>query len=289
MTTFDQANQFLKAGIAIIPITYRDKRPRFDQLPAIDGHPSWEPYKAQLPSDQDLHRWLAGTANYGIVCGWNGLTVLDFDAIDEYTTWLLWATRTGGIANYVARNAYRVSTSRGVHVYIRLPHKEKNRKAGKIDIKGDGYVLGPGSIHPSGTVYRAMRDVLNFPVVDALSDVLPAALLAPILGKGQPTPATWTKQAPVGQSGSGLVKKIKSQFAIESFFPQARKSGPGWLLTTCPLHDDHKPSFWVSQKQQICGCFKPGCTPLPLDVIDLYGRLHGLNIRDAIFALAAGG
>lgn len=288
MTALEHASQFLTAGIAIIPVGYRDKRPRFDLLPEIDGHREWEPYKTTLPTERDLAHWQTITPNYGVVAGWSGLMMLDFDAIDEYTRWLFWATKTGGIASYVARNAYRVSSSRGMHVYIRLPYRIKNRKAGKIDIKGDGYVLGPGSIHPSGVEYRAMRDVLNFPLVQALSDVLPAALLTPILSGGQAQAQTWTQPTPQRVApAAGLVAKIKNSYSVESFFPGAQKSGPHHLLTLCPLHDDHHPSFWVDTSKQICGCFA-GCNDKPMDVINLYARIHGLNNQDAIFALSQG-
>ena len=58
-----------------------------------------------------------------------------------------------------------------------------------------------------------------------------------------------------------------------------------WLRCPCPLHDDAEPSFWIDTRDQVCGCFA-GCTSKPLDVINLYARLCGLNNREAIFQLA---
>lgn len=287
MNLINQAEQFVKTGIAIIPVGFKDKRPNFHCLPEIDGKHSWEPYKTRLPEPAELQFWFSQPTNYGVLSGWQNLVVLDFDDMQEYTTWLFWSGKIGGVADYVSRNAYRVSTSRGVHVYIRLPHREKNRKAGKIDIKGDGYVLGPGSIHPSGAEYRAMRDGLNFPLVEALSDVLPVALLAPANTQQTTAATSWTSRPCAQQApGASLVKKIKGQMRIEDFFPAVRPSGKSWLLTICPLHDDHNPSFWINLDLQICGCFA-GCTSKPLDVINLYARIHGLSNTEAIRAMGA--
>lgn len=281
MTILDQAMKFIETGIAVIPVGFKDKRPDFHLIK------TWEPYKSRLPSESELKTWFdCGNHNYGIITGWNNLVVIDFDDAEEYRAWSWWTFRTGGIAAYVSKHAYQVSTSRGVHVYIRLPHKERNRKAGtKIDIKADGYVLGPGSIHPSGQEYRALREIYNFPIVSALSDVLPATML--INSKVNPVnqnPAVWTIPVQKSAPGAGLVEKIKKSFPIVDFFPDAQKSGTRWLLAKCPLHDDHNPSMWIDTRDQICGCFA-GCTPKPLDSINLFARLHGLSNQDAIIYL----
>lgn len=284
MTILDQASQFVNSGIAVIPIRYKDKRPEFSLLPkTLDGKASWEPFKTTLPDTEQIRQWFVVPRNYGVVCGWNNLVVLDFDQIQEYNKWLLWTAKSGGLTCYVGEYAFRVATARGVHVYIRLPHKEKNRKLPGIDIKGDGYVLGPGSVHPSGAVYTPMRDVLNIPLVSALSDVLPVDLL---IHTEQSAPAAaWTPRAAPPAPGVTLIEKIRKSFQIEDFFPGLKGTGKDWFITLCPLHDDHNPSFWVNAQKQVCGCFA-GCNDKPMDVVNLYARLHGLSNREAIFALA---
>lgn len=273
------AVKFLETGIGVIPVAYKDKRPDFRLIQ------SWEPYKTELPSWDQVKQWFqSGLHNYGVIAGWRNLVVLDFDDMPEYSAWLGWAMAAGGQAQWTAHNAYRVATSRGVHVYIRLPHREKNRKLGKLDIKGDGYVLGPGSVHPSGAQYTELRATFDFPLVMALSDVLPT----PLLLNTQPAAAAWTPTGPrpTRAAGTGLVKRVRDAYHVEDFFPQARNSGGGgrWMLTTCPLHDDHKPSFWIDTQRQICGCFS-GCTPKPLDVINLYARMNGLANSEAIWVM----
>jgi hypothetical protein len=283
MTILEHAQQFINLGIAVIPIGYKDKRPDFKLI-----H-TWEPYKTTPPTTEQLTQWFAtGDHNYGVVTGWGNLVVIDFDDASEYRDWMRWSYAVGGVATYISQHAYRVSTSRGFHVYVRLPHKEKNRKVGtKIDIKADGYVLGPGSIHPSGAEYRALREVFNFPVVSALSDVLPTSLLLNTTKTVQNNQnhGIWTVPTPHTAPAGGLIERIKKAFPIEGIFPDIHKSGDHWLLTQCPLHDDHNPSMWIDTKDQICGCFA-GCTDKPLDVINLTARIHGLSNRETIFYLA---
>jgi hypothetical protein len=52
---------------------------------------------------------------------------------------------------------YRVSTEKGLHLYYatRQNYKSRNRLFPDLDVKGSGFVLGAGSIHPSGARYVA--------------------------------------------------------------------------------------------------------------------------------------
>lgn len=281
MTILENAQTFVSNGISVLPVGYKDKRPDFHLIHA------WEYLKTTLPDYTTLLSWFGrGEHNYGIVAGWNNLVIIDFDDMPEFRAWSRWAMQTGGMAQYVNQNAYRVASSRGMHVYIRLPHKERNRKVGtKIDIKADGYVLGAGSVHPTGVLYRSLRERLHFPLVSALSDVLPASML---ITTHQTIPAAihWPTQVmPPGNPGAGLVERIKKNIPIESLFSNVQPSGTSYVMTNCPLHDDKHPSMWINTKEQICGCFA-GCSDKPMDVINLTARLHGLSNRDAIFFLA---
>lgn len=281
MTILEQAWKFVSSGIGVLPIQYRDKRPDFKLIQ------TWEPLKTELPDYNTLQRWFSsGQHNYGVIAGWQGLVVIDFDDMPTYRAWMRWIERS----HSACLRAYQVATGRGAHLYVRLPHKERNRKIGKIDIKADGYVLGPGSIHPSGAIYRAMREVYHFPKIRALSDVLPMEWLvqapAPANVAAAQNVAMPAAASPSQAPSGGLVDKVKKSFAIESFFPDARPSrGMRWMLARCPLHDDHSPSMWIDTRDQVCGCFA-GCTEKPLDVINLVGRINGLNNRDTIFYLA---
>lgn len=57
-------------------------------------------------------------------------------------------------------DTFRVNTGRGYHLYFNLsdPQRWEPRKYDGIDFRfaNNGYVVGPGSVHRSGTVYTAM-------------------------------------------------------------------------------------------------------------------------------------
>lgn len=295
MTATSYPTQFLNAGIAIIPVKFRDKRPDASQLPKdADGSPTWDLFKTTLPSLDDLRRWFAKPNNYGVVAGWRHLMILDFDDAGEYGKWRMWASRVGGQPRFIAENAFQVITSRGVHVYLRCETPGSNRKAGKIDIKYRGYVLGPGSVHPTGAIYRALKNALVFPLIHSLSDVLPGEILTLAAPDNVKVPVVQTATDPWSSAmrppailSNGIVEKIKKTLRIEdAFIQKSQTSTDGrWFITRCPLHDDHKPSMWIDTEHQICGCFS-GCTPKPLDVIGLHARIYGLGNSEAIRILA---
>lgn len=293
-TILERTYEFLNNGIGIIPITFRDKRPDFTLLK--DGNSSsWEKYKTSLPNTELLDVWFThGFHNYGVITGWSNLVVLDFDNYTEWIRWRMWAS-SKETAAHVANHAYQVKTARGVHVYIRINNQERARKIQNIDIKSmGGYVLGAGSVHPSGAVYTALRETLYFPLVNILSDVLPAALL---IHDTSITPHNtqyaaniadpWETASHPKVYTDDLVKKIRKTVRIESFFPNAVSTSANsrWLMTVCPFHDDKNPSFWLDTQRQICGCHTK-CTDKPLDVINLFSKLYSVNNTEAIWALA---
>lgn len=297
---FEIAMWWRSAGIAVIPIRYRDKRPDARLLPKNEkGEATWEPYQKQLPTEDELKKWFPTSLhNIGIVTGWQNLVVIDFDDLGTYLQWSIWATRAGGYTRRAMEMTYMVQTGRGVHAYFRTKEPEQNRKLKGIDIKArGGYVLGNPSIHPSGAIYEVRQP--GIPVyIEALSDVLPAAYLlkntelpTSIVSPVKPLPVNssdpWSTIMNVPDPNKDLIEQIRAAYRIESFFPGAEhtSSNGRWMMAPCPFHDDKHPSFWIDTQRQICACYA-GCTPQPLDVINLYGRLHGLSNRDAIFYMA---
>lgn len=288
----DIALTYLQRGMCIIPIQRGGKKPLV----------KWKKYQTQLPTELDISRWFTvNSINMALVCGHRGVTVLDFDDLDRYAQWLRWCGKRGDLAHAVATTTYRVKTARGMHIYLRMvevPRTRAIRDEG-IDIKGKGgYVLVPPSVHPSGAVYEVMDAYAPVISIDALSDVLPPALLV----KAEPPPKRYEIHMPAILSPDNLWQVadtpmqdvesaaaiIKNALRIESFFPakcKPREHDRYWSAL-CPFHDDHDPSFWLDLDAQVCKCWA-GCTPDgAMDVIGLYAKLNDLTNKDA-FALLA--
>lgn len=295
LTCFETAQRFYLMDNATIPVRPRDKRPALS---------SWSEYQTQLPTPDDLTKWfVSGHNNVGVVTGWHGLTVLDFDSQDMYRRWRRWAYASGSKTRMIAQAAYQVATSRGVHVYIHLHDAERNRHMMSIDIKGiGGYVLGEGSTHPTGAIYERVSPGMVIPSINALSEVLPATLLVaePDLPPTATVPVQFTKKLaslsddpwevivnPVQAPGQSVIDRIRSRLSLTDFFTTTQETSRDgrWRVAVCPFHDDKKPSFWLDTERGIGGCFS-GCTRKPYDVIDLYARLYGLTNHEAIRILA---
>ena len=139
MTLPDMWEILGRHGWSSIPVRQRDKRPALKR---------WRAYQSAHASNADVERWAARGYNAGIVTGAiSGLLVLDLDnaaAIAE-------AERLGLPETVTA------STAKGRHHYFAHPGGWIKNRAGilpGIDIRADGgFVVAPGSIHPSGIRY----------------------------------------------------------------------------------------------------------------------------------------
>lgn len=289
MTKLEYIKQFFKMGISVIPLSHRSKEPK----DSLTGG-TWNQFFTTSNTEYQLSSWFgSGWLNYGVVCGWNNLVVIDFDKLEYFA---IWALHVGNFAD----SCFKVLTSRGCHVYVRteLPAANDKRisKKGGIDVQADRkFVVGPGSIHPNGTEYQGIG-VMNFPVVESIESILPLDLFPCVSGSAaepiapiQFTP-THTEYDAFQYAMFGehvdLITTVKSRVRIESLFGDARKTSTDgrWLSALCPFHDDHKPSLWIDTKMQICGCSV--CGFRPMDAINLYARSHNMTESDAVRAMA---
>ena len=143
----------LRYGFSIIPLhpfdgpkdepdtTKRGKKPLV----------KWEEFQTRRATVAEVARWKKRYkgANYGIVTGEiSGICVLDIDKPEEAREWI---TANGGLPRTPC-----VRTAKGEHHYFRFRDGLNNtvRKHG-CDFRGEGgYVVSPGSIHTTGTVYE---------------------------------------------------------------------------------------------------------------------------------------
>jgi hypothetical protein len=133
------ALDFLAQGYSIIPLRPGEKKP---MIP-------WEEFKTRKPTTEEVTRWFQDTDNnIAIVTGEiSGVAVVDCDspeALDYAQT------------NFPSHQ--RTGTRNGLHLWFKHPGKvvrnSVNLHGIKMDIRGDGgYVVAPGSRHPSGFIY----------------------------------------------------------------------------------------------------------------------------------------
>jgi putative DNA primase/helicase len=136
---------FINRGWSVIPLRFRSKRPAL---------PSWLEFQKRHATFEEIDGWAQTlpVMNVGIVTGMvSQLIVIDADS-DEAMAWAL---------ENMPHCDLRVRTAKGVHLYYACarPIKTKVRTTYhgtklEIDIKATGgYVVAPGSVHPSGHVY----------------------------------------------------------------------------------------------------------------------------------------
>lgn len=271
MSTLETALMFYEMQIATIPCAPRSKFPRG----------AWRKWQTELPTLDHLLAWFTGANNLAVVTGHSGLVVLDFDTRDGYDLWMAWARVAWPVG---AEMTYRVTTARGVHVYVCCPEARAQKIAGLGDLKArGGYVIGAESVHPTGAIYTARPG----PIVRAtLAELLPADLIA--LPSAPPTEYPAPRYTTPGDGD--LLARAKAAIRIEDYFGGATKTGDGWLTDWCPFHDDKRaggsPSFWIDINRQICGCYS-GCNGgRVMDGINFYAAWHGVSNTEAIRELA---
>lgn len=297
MRKLDYAQLFTSLGIAVIPLKHRSKEP---ESVLMGG--TWEQYRHELPTVSKVNQWLGSDwQNYGVVAGWENLVIIDIDDPETLIVWMDYYKTYVEKYNVLDGVPFMVRTSRGAHIYVKSPNAGKaNRKLRGIDVKYNGYVVGPMSIHPSGVTYLPQNTEYQFPWCWNLDTLLPEELF-PATTADQaemflPTPLELKAvvrtdydpfiSASGTQQGVDLLQKVKSSVRVENFFPDAQKTSIDgrWWAARCPFHDDKSPSFWIDVRRQICGC--QVCGMKPMDVINLYARMHGLDNTAAIIALA---
>jgi len=136
------ARWFVHRGISVIPLKPRDKVPAF----------AWAAYQQRLPTDHELVTWFRAPLNIGLVTGAvSGLVAVD---ADTPAALVLAVTR-------LPRTPWGTRTARGLHLFYRHPGGTIRNRAHAtlggvpVDIRAEGgYVVAPGSIHPSGVRYR---------------------------------------------------------------------------------------------------------------------------------------
>lgn len=301
MNKLEAALQFRAMGIATIPLRHRGKEPESGMMGG-----TWEQYRHQLPTEYQIRNWLfSDWQNYGVIAGWNNLAIIDIDNPDALAVWRDYFAMINKHVEIVPQ-PYMVRTRRGAHIYIRLFGNYNNQKRQGVDVKIHGYVVGPWSTHPSGAVYTPITTEYQFPEVFDLDTLLPTELFPHVAAPVEPVampqmaftlqsspqedydPFKIASQAATGstQSDVDLITRVKSLVRIETLFSDAFPTSGDrrWMACKCPFHDDNKPSFWIDTARQLCGC--QVCAMPPMDAINLYARMHNMDVSASVSAMA---
>lgn len=87
------------------------------------------------------------------------------------------------------------------------------------------------------------------------------------------------------QRGNSPTQAIKARLSLGELagrYVELRRVG-GRLMAPCPFHQETKPSFSINDEEGFFYCF--GCQASG-DIFDFYGRMHGLEFRETLEALA---
>ena len=133
-------------NLSLFPVLPKDKKPAIH----------WKKYQETHATHDELEAWFGNghAHNIGIATGrLSGIVVVDTDTT-EGEQW---------VRENLPAPPFMVRTAKGVHRYYRHPGGRVGNKArirDGVDIRGDGgYVLGPGSTHPSGVLYELIGEL----------------------------------------------------------------------------------------------------------------------------------
>lgn len=162
------AQEMLDRGFAILAVQPHKKDPWAKYSPHAVVSSTRKPEIALKP-------WDDGTeANYGVGCGPSNLTVLDVDSglksLDEWKAWKEKLKLPDTLTVLSGRDGEFV----GVHMYYSgaVPTCGYNIDGVVGELRGIGaYVVGPGSVHPSGKKYEIINKTDVVPLPEGLLQI----------------------------------------------------------------------------------------------------------------------
>lgn len=271
MDVLSTALTWRSLGIATIPCLHRSKRPALD---------CWKPYQTRLPTEFELRAWFSNPGyNLAVITGWQGLVIVDWDNKEKHDKWfydfsieleiLVWTT-------------FNVVTPRGLHYYFYCDEPAQCTKLDGVDIKAaGGYCLTPPSVHPSGDTYHsAACTPADIQHINSITDILPEyqqavskAAPCPQASTLDPLDAAWLPYT------STTIEEANAKLDYEQLLNKAAYHISHYL---CPFHEDTAPSLKVYSNGSWY-CF--GCHVSGRDKLDLYAKLNGMTIREALCTL----
>jgi hypothetical protein len=144
MSDLETVLKYYRKGLSIIPLKKGEKKPSI----------KWEEFQKRRATEDELKEWFKRDSNFGIICGEvsNNLVVFDFDEAESVNF-------VFSDFGKVKEKTMVVRTGKGYHIYFRTKKTVPSSKRTHLhlDIQSEGkYVVGPGSLHPSGAIYNSI-------------------------------------------------------------------------------------------------------------------------------------
>jgi hypothetical protein len=233
------ATKYLGAGLSVIPLRHRDKRPLIP----------WGEFQQRRATETEIQAWWGADPDAGIafVCGRvSSLVVLDEDP------------RNGGHTSLAAFSfpaGPTVRTGAGGHHFYFAHSGESIPKIPSllpgVDVQGDGaYVVAPPSVHPNGTAYTwESRHELGTVALPAIP-----FWLRRLVRERQRSHSSDRRR------GGGAGEPIEVA-AILGRLHGVRRTAGGWTAC-CPAHEDGSPSLSIGlgdRGRVLLHCFA-GCS-----------------------------
>jgi len=246
-----------------IPDRLREPSFRFILVKAKDKSPiekDWQKIANYPCGDPRLSRHLGKDGNYGVLCGINGLAVIDADSPD-----------VAGAVEESLPQTFTVQTGRGGrHFYyrcadlpgpLRLAHPGDTK--GTIgDVQSTGkQVIGPGSIHPNGNAYTVLKDL---PLASIKAEQIRTAL-----SDFLPPPETDTQEDVKRELPNSSRDVDVDSLKVQDVIPMDGLKGQGGKFRgSCPWHGSNTGhNFEVDISKNAWYCFRHGTGGGPLHAI----------------------
>lgn len=243
----------LSTAIPIIPLYPCSKRPML----------AWSQRRGVLATPQELATWRQQHFNLAAICGPlptgdGALAVIDADS----------EILAGALLDQLCVATLCVQSRRGVHVWLILDQPLPTIHLPGLDIIGNGLAICPGSVHPSGHIYRAFGN--DEPArIATLVDALPA-LAEQIVWpapRAMPIPARQpASPAPATRMGRVRIAHVEQTIALRLGAKPSSADGRYWMAR-CPWHNDAHPSLSIDIITQRVRCFACGRTGMIAEAV----------------------
>lgn len=262
------ALRLLALGLSLLPLEPRGKLPHFEVLVAVHGSKRWGQLRRHPATAEQVRAWFEHDpeTNYGVLT--EGVTVVDVDVPARF--------------DQAHPATPFVRTGRGLHLYFEGTAPTDTTPAWG-DVKGTGsYVVGPGSVHPSGAIYA--EGEIGFG--DLPLAPLPACFRRAVVAPAAPvTPGT---TGPGVTTGCGVTNPAQSDDAalavLRLLGRPARLSSPGQtgdFQCLVPGHRDGQPSATLYRATRDgvrgAGAYRYRCRGcgVNLSLAELYATVRG--------------